>query len=57
MFSDWEPVGGMQYRITLIVPDTAAADANSACEVAKKEVEKRLRLLDDISECNATPLD
>lgn len=57
MFSDWEPVGGTQHRITLTVPDTAAEDAESACEVAKREVENRLRLLVGISDCAATPLD
>lgn len=57
MFADWESVGGVQRRITLSVQDTAAGDADSACEVARREVEDRLTLLKGISKCNATPLD
>ena len=57
MFTDWESVGGTQRRITLTVPDTAADDAGSACEVAKRELEKRLSLLRGVSECNATRMD
>jgi hypothetical protein len=57
MFSDWASVGGTRRRITLTVPDTAADDADSACEVAKREVEKRLTLVEGISECRATPLE
>jgi hypothetical protein len=57
MFTDWESIGGTQRRITLTVPDTAADDAGSACEVAKRELEKRLTMLRGISECNATRLD
>ena len=57
MFTDWESVGGTQRRITLTVPDTAADDAGSACEVAKRELEKRLSLLRGVSECKATRLD
>ena len=37
--------------------NTAADDAGSACEVAKRELEKRLTMLRGISECNATRLD
>lgn len=57
MFTDWESIGGTQRRITLTVPATAADDPDSACEVAKRELEKRLTMLRGISECNATPLD
>lgn len=57
MFSAWESVGGVQRRITLTVPDTAAGDAESACEVAKREVEARLTLLKSIADCAATGLD
>jgi hypothetical protein len=42
MFSGWESVGGVQRRITLTVPDTRADGADSACEVAKREVEEAL---------------
>jgi hypothetical protein len=57
MFSAWESVGGVRRRITLTVPDTAADDAESACEVAKREVEARLTLLKCIADCAATRLD
>ncbi|BAX93812.1 hypothetical protein [Mycobacterium shigaense] len=57
MFTDWESVGGTQRRITLTVPHTAAGDADSACEVARRELEDRLTMLRGISECHATPLD
>lgn len=37
MFTEWESVGGTERRITLTVPDTAAANADAAREVARKE--------------------
>ena len=52
-----EAKGSMRYRIALIVPDGAADNADSAREVAKREVEERLTLLLRIGECNATRLD
>ena len=57
MFSYWESVGGTTRKITLTVPDTVADNADSACEVAKRDVEERLTLLEGISDCTATPLD
>lgn len=48
-------VGGCQRRITMHVPDTAATDAQSACDVAKGELEKRLTLLHGIANCVVTP--
>jgi hypothetical protein len=54
MFKGWEAVGGTQVRITLSVPETAADDAESACNAAKEEIEKRLTLLTGWGDCAAT---
>lgn len=57
MFSAWQSVGGTQRRLTPTVPDDAADDADTACDVAKAEVTKCLTpLLQGVSECNATQM-
>lgn len=51
IFVDWKSHGVFGQRVTFSID---ADDAETACEVAKKELSERLSLLTRVGECNAT---